>query len=163
MLLRTAAPRDLPEIAEILNQAVMTRSAGYTEPVTVEERRLWLDSHGPTHPVIVAEVESRVVGWANLSAYRPGRRAFRATAEISYYVHDQYRRRGVASRLVRDLMERCSDLNVQTLVAILLANNDASISLLRKLGFEEWGRLPRIAALGGVEVDHVYYGCRLTE
>ena len=49
-----------------------------------------------------------------------------------------------------------------TLVAILLGDNLASIGLLKKLGFEEWAKLPAVADFDTREVDHVYYGLRVS-
>ena len=43
-------------------------------------------------------------------------------------------------------------------MAILLDCNSASIALLKKYGFSEWGRLPEIACLSGCYFDHLYYG-----
>lgn len=160
--IRPATDDDVAAITEILNQAIATRSAGFTQPVTDDERRTWLHAHGPNQPVVVAEINGQVTGWAHLSDYRLGRRAFRATAEISYYVHDECRRRGVASALVTDLIARCPGLGIETLVAFLLANNVASLSLLAKFGFEEWGRMPQVAVFAGEAVDHVYYGRRVS-
>jgi RimJ/RimL family protein N-acetyltransferase len=44
------------------------------------------------------------------------------------------------------------------LFAIVLKGNEASLKLLEKMGFEQWGYLPRGADFDGTEVGHLYYG-----
>ena len=97
----------------------------------------------------------------SFSSYRPGRGAFRHTAEISYYVDAAHHKQGVASELIARSIERCAALGFKTLIAILLADNQASIALLVKFGFQQWAHLPNIADIDGREVGHVFYGLRV--
>ncbi len=161
MIIRDALERDLAAIVEIYNQAVAEHATADTDPVSMADREAWLRSHDGRHPVLVAEREGVVAGWASLSAYRPGRAALRHTAEISYYVHTDHRRRGVATALVTDAIARGPRLGIRTFFAILLEDNAASIALLERLGFRRWGYLPGVADFDGREVGHVYYGRRL--
>ena len=144
-----------------MNQAIRTSTNGYTRPWTSEGRRAWLESHTNARPLVVAESDGVVVGWAELSPYRAGRAAFRHTAEVTYYVHEAHRRRGVATALVEHLVAAAPEAGVRTLVAILLERNAPSVALLEKLGFERWGRLPGVAEIEGSDVSHVYYGKKL--
>jgi phosphinothricin acetyltransferase len=142
MLIRLARQGDLPAIVDIYNQAIQTRqSTGDMQTVQVEERRVWFAEHTPgKYPIYASEEDGLVVGWCSLSPYRPGRAAFRFTAEISYYIAFSHHQRGLGTALVR------------------LEGNTASIKLLEKLGFEQWGYLPRVADFDGREVSHLYYG-----
>ncbi len=163
VVIRKAETKDLALIAEIYNQAVKLRCAtADLTPVSIESRAEWLAAHDRAkYPVFVAEAGGFVVGWCSISEYRPGRKALRHTAEISYYVHENYRRLGVASRLVAHAIRECPKLGIKTLVAILLDINQPSVHLLEKFGFREWGRLPKVADFDGRECDHLYYGLRL--
>ena len=80
---------------------------------------------------------------------------------MSYYVDGAHRRRGVASALIARSIERCDALAFNTLLTILLDDNQASIALLRKFGFEQWAHLPGVADFDGREVGHLYYGLRV--
>jgi phosphinothricin acetyltransferase len=93
-----------------------------------------------------------------LSAYRPGRAAFRFTAETSYYIGLAYHRQGIGTALIGHTLAACPVLPIRHLFAIVLENNEASLKLLRKMGFEQWGYLPRVADFDGKEVGHLYYG-----
>ncbi|HPR55604.1 MAG TPA: N-acetyltransferase family protein [Deltaproteobacteria bacterium] len=161
--IRVAVPDDLPAIVEIYNQAVSMRTAtADLTPISVGDRTSWLEEHHPyTHPVFVAEDGGTVTGWCSISPYRPGRMALRHTAEISYYVHEDFRRRGIGSRLIARAVDRCPSLEIRTLFAILLDINTASVGILEKFGFEKWGHLPGVADFGEVECGHLYYGRRV--
>jgi phosphinothricin acetyltransferase len=162
MKIRLARDTDLGAVVEIYNQAVRELATADTETVTVESRRSWFAGHtADRRPILVAEDQGKILGWISLSDHRPGRQAVRHTAEISYYVHRDHRRKNVASQLVRAAIERCAGLEIKTLFAILLEDNTGSIRLLEGLDFEEWGRLPRVADFDGREVGQLYYGLRV--
>ncbi len=160
--IRTAVAEDLPAIVGIYNDAIAARATADTLPVTVDERRGWVERHEPgRRPILVAESDGEVVGWASLSDYRGGRLAVRHTAEIAYFVRPDRRREGVGAALVRRCVELSPELEIRTLFAIILDDNEPSIRLLRKFDFELWGHLPGVADFDGREVGHVYYGRRV--
>jgi len=163
MIIRLARNDDLPTIVDIYNQAIPSKqSTGDTQPVRVEDRLAWFGEHLPDkHPIFVAEAEGQLAGWCSLSAYRAGRAAFRFTAEISYYIAPAYHRRGIATALVEHALAACPALQIRHLFAIVLESNEASLRLLEKMGFEQWGYLPRVADFDGREVGHLYYGRHL--
>ena len=163
MIIRLAVRADLPAINQIYNQAVRQRfCTAHLEEVGMQEREHWFDTHDPTHyPVFVAVDEKRVVGWASLGPYREDRQALAHVAEVSYYVDEKERGKGVGSSLMGHAMNAASDYGFSVLIAILLNRNPASIALLLKFGFEEWGRMPEIAIIEEQLADHLYYGLRL--
>ena len=68
--IRRAELADVPAIAEIYNEAVLTTTATFdTEPKSLEDRIRWFHSHGERHPILVAVVEDQVVGWASLTRW----------------------------------------------------------------------------------------------
>jgi phosphinothricin acetyltransferase len=151
---------DLPAIVNIYNQAIpLKRSTGDTQPLRPEDRVLWFEEHRPEkYPIFVAEVDGIVIGWCSLSAYRPGRAALRFTAEISYYIDLAHHRQGIGTALIEHALAACPALQIRHLLAIVLEVNQASLKLLGKMGFEQWGYLPRVANFDGNEVGHLYYG-----
>lgn len=161
--LRIAIESDLPAIVEIYNQAVCLRTATTDlSLVSVESRKEWFTEHTPSkYPIFLAENHNSVVGWCSISPYRAGRMALRHTAEISYYVHEKFRRRGVASALVKHTIQQCDRIEIKTLFAILLDVNTPSVNILEKFGFQKWGHMPNIADFDGQEYGHFYYGLRV--
>lgn len=163
--IRLAAVEDLSAITEIYNQAIALKSAtADTSPVSENSRQTWLAEHSADkYPVFVADDQGTVMGYSSLSPYRPGRMALRYTAEISYYIHEDFRRLGVGSRLIERAIELCPRLRIKTLFAILLDINSDSIDILEKFGFRKWGHMPNVADFGGAECGHLYYGRRVVE
>jgi len=160
MQIRIAQEEDLPQIVGIYNQAVAERGAtADLEPVSLEDRSKWFRAHDAhTYPIFVALSEEKVIGWCSLSPYRPGRAALRQTAEISYYIDERHLRQGVGSALIRHAMEQCGRLEIRNLFALLLDINEASVRILEKLGFKQWGHMPGIAEIDDKECGHLIYG-----
>ncbi|MCP3967969.1 MAG: N-acetyltransferase [Lentisphaerae bacterium] len=163
MEVRFAGNKDLPAIVEIYNQAIEEKNAtADITPIELEDRLQWLKDHSPDrYPVWVVEKDGAIAGWCSLSPYRPGRMALRYAAEISYYVHRNFRRQGIASVLTQKAIDACERLDLKTLFAILFEINTGSTRLLEKFGFESWGRMPDIADIDGKEISHVIYGLRV--
>lgn len=162
-LIRVARRSDLESIVAIYNQATQAKfETAHTEEFSATDRLDWFNQHDEnSYPIYVYEKNSNVIGWVSLSAYRPGREALRYTVEISYYVRLDFKRQGIGTKLVMYAINKSRELNLKTILAVVLNKNVASIEFLTKLGFSKWGDLPGVADFNGVECDHVYYGLRL--
>ncbi|MFC1680106.1 GNAT family N-acetyltransferase [Elusimicrobiota bacterium] len=160
MNIRIAGEHDLPQIVEIYNQAVAQRGAtADLTPITVEARRQWFHDHAPdSWPIWVMADDGAILGWCSLSAYRPGRMALRHTAEISYYIHEAHRRKGIGSSLIRHAIDQCPGLRIKNLFSLLLDVNIPSTRILEKSGFVKWGHMPGVAELDGETCGHLIYG-----
>jgi L-amino acid N-acyltransferase YncA/predicted O-methyltransferase YrrM len=159
MIIRDAVEVDLPAIVEIYNATVPTRMVtAELEPTTVEARLPWFREHSSEHyPFWVAESEGRVIAWLDFKRFLP-RRAYRGTAEISVYVDEEFRRRGVGQRLLEQAIARAPSLGITALVGLIFGHNKPSLKLFQSLGFERWGFFPGVAQLDGVERDLVVMG-----
>jgi L-amino acid N-acyltransferase YncA len=159
MKIRDACDSDLSAIIDIYNAAIATRIAtAQLEPVTVDERRDWLKEHSPDrHPFWVLEIDSQVAGWLSLKSLLP-RCAYRGTAEVSVYVGETFRRRGIARKLLEEAIARGPARGINAMVGLIFAHNEPSLKLFEQLGFKRWGLLPRIARLDGVERDLMIMG-----
>ncbi len=159
MIIRDAVEADLPAIVEIYNATIPTRIVtAEIEPTTVEARLPWFREHSSEHyPFWVAESEGRVIGWLDFKRFLP-RRAYRGTAQISVYVDEEFRRRGVGQRLLEQAIARAPSLGITALVGFIFGHNEPSLKLFQRLGFERWGFFPGVAQLDGVERDLVVMG-----
>ena len=106
MIVRQAKERDLPELLAIYNYEVVNGVATFDlQPKTLEERREWFVEHNiENHPLIVAEVEGIIAGYASLSSYRP-KEAYASTVELSVYIGEGYRGLGIADALMKEILE----------------------------------------------------------
>jgi phosphinothricin acetyltransferase len=159
MEIRDAVPADLPAIIDIYNTAIASRTAtAQLDPVTLESRKNWLSEHSPDeYPFWVLEMDGQIAGWLTFKVFLP-RCAYRGTAELSVYVHEKFRRRGVARRLLDEAIARSPGLGINALVGLIFAHNEASVRLFGQLGFAQWGLLPRIARVEEVERDLTIMG-----
>ena len=159
MKIRDAVEGDLPAIIKIYNAAVATRIAtAQLEPVTLEQRRGWLKEHSvDRHPFWVLEIDRQIAGWLTLKPFLP-RCAYRGTAEVSVYVDERFRRRGVARTLMAAAIARAPALQINAMVGLIFAHNEPSLKLFAQLGFEKWGLLPRVARLDDLERDLAIMG-----
>lgn len=160
--IRDAVEADLPAIIDIYNAAIATRmSTAHLEPVTIESRRDWLKDHTPDrHPFWVLECEGVIAGWLTFKEFIP-RSAYQGTAELSVYVDEKFRRRGIARCLLEEAIARAPSLGTNTVVGLIFAHNEPSLKLFEQLGFQRWGLLPRIARLDHVERDLTIMGRHL--
>ena len=151
--LRAARPEDIPAVTAIYNDAVARTTGTFdTEPKTPEAQREWFGRHGASHPVIVAEEGGRVIGWASLSPYSE-RCAYARTAEVSVYVDEAARGRGIARALLDDLLRRGREAGLGQALSRIAAGNEASLRLHARRGFVETGRLRRVGEKFGKVLD----------
>ena len=147
---------------EIYNAAIATRIAtAQLEPVTVESRRDWLKEHAPDkHPFWVMECDGEVAGWLTIKPFIP-RSAYRKTVELSVYVDEKFRRRGIARALLEKAIAEAPALQISAMVGLIFAHNEPSLRLFSQLGFVRWGLLPGVAQLDGVVRDLAIMGRRV--
>jgi phosphinothricin acetyltransferase len=159
---RDATLDDLPAIVAIYNATVPSRQVtADLEPVSVESRLAWFRAHGPdARPLWVVETGGRVVAWVSFSDFY-GRPAYRHTAEISIYLDEAVRGQGLGKALLAEALAKAPALKIDTALGFIFGHNEASLNLFRRFGFTDWGTLPRVAVLDGVERDLVILGRRL--
>jgi phosphinothricin acetyltransferase len=106
-------------------------------------------------PYLVAELDSRIAGYAYASPFRP-RPAYAATVENSVYVADWAQRRGVGRALLTGLIEACAAAGKQQMIAVIGDSaNEASISLHQTVGFYRVGTLQAVGFKHGRWLDVV--------
>ncbi|PMB25109.1 GNAT family N-acetyltransferase [Fischerella thermalis] len=159
MIIRHATEADLPKVVAIYNAAVPGRMAtADLEPVSVESRRNWFIGRSPSkNPLWVIEVEGVVAGWLSLQSFY-GRPAYHATAEVSIYIAPKYHRHGLGKQLLSQAINQSPYLGIKNLLGFIFAHNHPSLQLFNKFGFQNWGYLPKVAELDGVERDLVIMG-----
>lgn len=145
MLVRDARENDLPEILAIHNSAIAETTAIWdTEPADLAERQAWFEARTAAGcPVLVAEIDGAVAGYASYGQFRP-KSGYRFSVENSVYVADRFHRRGVAKALMTELLERARKGDVHTMIAAIETSNQISITLHEKFGFKITGQMPEV-------------------
>jgi len=157
MLIRSATIEDLPAILEIYNDVICHSTAVYCdEPVDLEERQRWfLHRKEADFPVLVAEKQGNILGYASFGDFRayPG---FRYTVEHSVHLAAQSRGQGIGTTLVQALLPLAAKMGKHVMVAGVDAANLGSIRFHERLGFNEVGRMPEVGFKFGRWLDLVF-------
>jgi L-amino acid N-acyltransferase YncA len=151
--IRKATLADLKAITDLYNQAILNTVATFdTNPKTLDEQKLWFEKHGPKYPVLVAEQDKIIVGWASLSLWSD-RCAYADTAEISAYVREDYRGKGIGRKLTEAILKAGQYVGLHTVIARMVEGNGASIHIAESLGFEHIGVMKEVGRKFGRLLD----------
>ncbi len=154
VVVRLASRSDAPAIAAIYNQGIANRGATFeTTPRSTADIEAWFQ-HADRYPTLVVEQGGAVVGWANLSAYRP-RACYAGIAEFSIYVDAQAQGNGLGRRLLEALVDAARERGYWKLVSRIFPFNTASLALCRRCGFREVGVYEKHGRLDGQWLDVV--------
>ena len=96
----------------------------------------------------------------NLPQHRPYRTkdAFKSTVELSIYIHQEYRGKGVASKLMAHILEHAKSTDtLHTVVSVITAGNAASTALHERFGFTYCGLTPQVGFKHGKYQDTETY------
>jgi len=141
---RDAKRSDLDAINAIYNSYVPESSCTMdTDPISLESRQLWFLDHGSEYPVIVAEKDGEVLGWASLSKYRT-RPAYRPTVEDAIYIRQDMRKIGIGEALLDELIARAKWNGYRSIMAVIESTQEGSLKLHSKKGFVEVGHLRQV-------------------
>jgi phosphinothricin acetyltransferase len=151
--IRKATARDIPDITDIYNDAILRTVATFdTELKSIVQQRKWFKQHSAQFPILVAEKNGRVAGWASLSKWSD-RCAYNATAEASLYIKEEERGRGIGRSLLAELLEEGQKAGLHTVIARIVADNAASIHLCESLGFTHIGTMKEVGNKFGKLLD----------
>ncbi len=143
-LLRPAEPRDAGAIADIHAAGLATGHASFRErPFAWEE----LASGSAPGCLLVAEAGGEVLGWASVSP-TSDRCSYAGVGEVSLYVGEAARGRGVGRALLAALVAASEAAGFWTLMAQIFPENRASLALFAAGGFRTVGRRERLGRMG---------------
>ncbi len=155
MIIRKAELKDLGALLDIYNYEVINGTATFDiVPKNLDEWQIWFQNHSSTHhPLYVAEIDNRIGGYVTLSSYRE-KEAYNGTVELSLYVSPDYRQHGIASCLMELAIQLAKeDTQIHTIISVITSNNEISISLHQKYGFQYCGTLHEVGFKMGHYLD----------
>ena len=151
--IRRAEPRDLESITAIYNDAILKTVATFdTKPKTADEQVAWFEKHGPRHPILVAESGGTIAGWVSLSEWSD-RRAYSDTAEVSLYVAEERRGKGIGRKLLEAALDEGREVGLHTIVSRIAGGNEASVRLHESFGFQRIGIMKEVGRKFGKLID----------
>ena len=159
LVIRPITQDDIVSCLDIYNYEVVNGVATLDlEPRTLEEWHEWYNAQRDEHhPIIVGTIDDVVVGYASLSPYRL-KDAFKSTVELSIYIHQDYRGKGVASKLMAHILEHAKENDtLHTVVSVITAGNEASTALHTRFNFTYCGLTPEVGFKHGKYQDTETY------
>ena len=152
--IRHAGPQDAPLIAAIYNQGIAEGGSTFeTEPRNADDIHDRL-ADVARFPLLVAEENGTLIGWAGLTAYR-SRACYAGIAEFSIYIDRRAREKGVGRQLLEALIDAARRQGYWKLVSRVFPFNTASRALCRACGFREVGVYEKHGRLYGQWLDVV--------
>ncbi len=147
------------QILDILNEAIANTTAVYDyEPRALSSMQGWFEGKaGAGHPVLGLEAGGgTLLGFATYGVFR-ARPAYKYTVEHSVYVRQDARGRGLGGALLGELIEVARQRDCHVLVAGIDAENQASIALHRRHGFQPAGIVRQCGFKFGRWLDLAFY------
>ena len=141
-------PEHWSEVANIYQQGIATGDASFE--TTVPSWEEWDATHLPAHRFVA--VDGGVVGWVAVSSVSD-RCVYGGVVENSVYVADDARGEGVGRRLLEQLIHSTEEAGIWTIQTGIFPENEPSIRLHERVGFEIVGRRKRLGKLNGVWRD----------
>ena len=138
-------------VKKIYEQGIATGQA--TFQTSAPDWEEWNQSH-VAHSRFVAIENNEVVGWAALTPVS-GRCVYAGVAEISVYIDERYRGKGIGKSLLQHLISESESHNIWTLQAGIFPENISSLKIHESLGFRKVGYREKIGQLKGIWRDTV--------
>ena len=152
--IRSATTDDLPAILDIYNDIIENTTAAWDYiPHTLEMRQQWFAAKKEQgFPVFVATEDSVLLGFSSIGPFRIWA-GYKYTVENSVYVTTGCRGRGIGKLLLQRLIDAVKELQLHSIIAGIDADNNVSIELHKKLGFEEVAHLKEVGFKFGRWLD----------
>lgn len=151
MQVRLLQPDDWSDVKAIYEDGIATGIATFENQAPSWED--WDKSH-LRFARFVAEINQKVVAWIALSPVSD-RCVYGGVAEVSIYVHPEFKKRGIGKSLIKSVIEESEKNGIWTLYAATFPENTGSLTLLKKCGFREIGIREKVAKKDGIWKDNV--------
>jgi L-amino acid N-acyltransferase YncA len=149
IVLEELRPEHWQEVVRIYADGITTGNATFETDVPSWEQ--WDRAHMAEHR-FVALRDGALVGWVAVSPVSD-RCVYGGVVENSVYVDEQVRGQGVGRLLLKRLIASTEEAGIWTIQTGIFPENETSIRLHERVGFEVVGRRKRLGKLHGVWRD----------
>ncbi len=129
--------------------------------MSVESKRKWFEEHNSQfRPLWIVELAGENVGWMSFQNFY-GRPAYSGTSEISIYLSEKARGKGLGKICLQKAIDSAPSLKINTLLGFIFGHNEPSLKLFYNFGFEQWAKFPQVAKMDDTERDLIILGKRI--
>jgi len=151
--IRDAQLGDARAVAAIHEEAVLAGNATFrTEPRPLADVETLIDDE---RPLLVADRDGEVVGWAATAAYEESNPYYAGVGEVAVYVGSGARGQGAGGALLETLAQAASEAHMFKLVAKVFTTNKQSLRLFERCGYTPVGTHARHGRVRGEWKDVV--------
>ena len=157
--LKSCTEKQLPEILDIFNDAILNSTALYEYKIrTLERMDSWYaDKLKGNYPVIGAfDKNGMLLGFSTYGMFRV-QPAYKYTVEHSVYVRSDMRGHGLGKVLLHAIVTKAKEQNFHALVGVIDASNTTSVKLHENEGFFLVGILKESGYKFGKWLDAAFY------
>jgi L-amino acid N-acyltransferase YncA len=157
MNIRSVNLEDAAQIAEIYNYYIKnTHQTFETEALSADEMQTRISEISEDYPYLVAEEDGEIYGYAYAAQFKM-RQAYEFSAEVSIYVKNDAKQKGIGTRLYEKLFEELKETDIHALIAGISLPNDPSVKFHQKLGFSKVAHFREVGYKLGRWVDVGYW------
>ncbi len=164
VIVRSATKQDAAAILDlsknVIGEEIYQLTSGSEFKMTIEAEEKWIESHyaNPNHIILVAEMNSKIIGMLDFS--NGHRQRIAHTGEFGMSVDKSARDQGIGSLLLAALIEWASkNSTIEKIGLSVHSNNKRAVALYKKMGFEVEGVRKRDLKYGeGQYIDTVVMG-----
>lgn len=157
MNIRPVYLTDAEQIAEIYNYYIQNSHQTFeTEPLSGAEMQKRIAEITQRYPYLVAEENDQILGYAHAARFG-FRQAYEYSAEVSIYVKNDAKQKGIGTRLYFDLFDELANTDIHTIIAAISLPNETGVRFHEKLGFKKVAHFNEIGYKLGRWVDVGYW------
>ncbi|NIK70971.1 MULTISPECIES: GNAT family N-acetyltransferase [unclassified Paenibacillus] len=137
MQLLEISEQHLSKVHFIYNYYVThTTVSFHTEELTLDQIRNNVMNGNNRYKTYVIEEQDSVIGYALLTQHK-NKQAYDVTAEVTIYIDPNHLGNGIGSKAISFLELKAKELGFHVLVATICTENERSIRLFERLGYEK--------------------------
>jgi len=154
-----AEQKDLKKIVKTYNSTVASRLVtADLEEVSVASKQTWFNAHSPEkRPLWIVLLNKEYAGWMSFNSFY-GRPAYDGTVEVSIYLEEKFRGKGLGKACLQKAIDMASSLKIHSLLGFIFGHNTQSLNLFYAFGFEKWAHFPEVANMDGIMRDLLILG-----
>lgn len=135
--LRAFQPDDIPALVQLLNEDAVTRflSTKIPQPYSPDDASWWVHEGSLSGINRAIEVDGVLAGCIGVKC---GEFEYSRSGELGYWLGAAFWQQGIATAAARQLIaEVFEHTDIARIFAVVFSGNQASMALLRKVGFSE--------------------------